>query len=210
MRILVGVVTTVLVMLYPVAIWIGLTHFSARTVGLWILALLVPGLVWRFRRARREDVWAVLRIPLVIAAVIVPGVVLDDRRFVLAMPVLINVALLATFGATLRGTPMIERFARMQEPDGLSEGQIAHCRQVTWGWVAFFGLNATAAAVLAVAAPLSWWAAYNGGIAYGLMGLMFTGEYVLRQYRFRKYGGGLHDRLLSRIFPPDRESERGC
>lgn len=202
MKVFLGVVTSVLVMLYPVAIWVGLTHFSARTVGLWILALLVPGLVWRFRRARRQDLWAVLRIPLVIAAVIVPGVILDDRRFVLAMPVLVNLALLVTFAATLRGTPMIERFARMQEPDGLSAAQVRHCRQMTWAWVGFFALNASTAAALALAAPVSWWAAYNGGIAYGLMGAMFAGEYVLRQYRFRRYGTGLHDRLLSRIFPP--------
>ena len=50
------------------------------------------------------------------------------------------------------------------------------------------------------------WAMYNGGIAYALMGMMFVGEYLLRQYRFRKYGGGLHDRLLSRIFPPREET----
>ena len=34
------------------------------------------------------------------------------------------------------------------------------------------------------------------------MGAMFAGEYVLRQFRFRKYGEGLHDRLLARLFPP--------
>ena len=198
----IAVIATMIAILYPVAIWLGLTHFSARAVGIFILAVVAVVLAFRFRRARREDLVAVLRIPLVIAAVIVPGVVLDDERFVLAMPVLINLALLVTFAATLRETPMIERFARMQEPDGLSDAQVAHCRQVTWAWVAFFGLNAAAAAALALAAPVAWWAAYNGGIAYALMALMFAGEYVVRQYRFRRYGGGLHDRLLSRIFPP--------
>ncbi|MCA9610731.1 MAG: hypothetical protein KC619_34285 [Myxococcales bacterium] len=203
MKILVGVLTTVLVVLYPLGIWFGLTHFSARTVSLWILGLLVPTVLYRFRRARREDLWAVLRIPLVIVLVVAGGAIFDDRRFVLAMPVLINVALLLTFAASLRGVPMIERFARMQEKDGLTEGQVAHCRQVTWAWVVFFGLNATVAGVLAsVPAWVDAWAAYNGGIAYALMGVMFAGEYFLRAYRFRRFGDGLHDRLLSRIFPP--------
>ena len=202
MKILVGVVTSVLVMLYPVAIWVGLTHFSARTVGLWIVGLLLPVTVVRFRRAAREDLFAVLRIPLVILACVLPSVLFDDRRFVLVMPVLINIALLATFGLSLRGTPMVERFARMQETEGLSDAQVAHCRQVTIAWVVFFLLNASVAAGLALFAPLAWWATYNGGIAYGLMGLMFAGEYVLRQARFRRYGAGLHDRVLSRIFPP--------
>ncbi|MCB9595947.1 MAG: hypothetical protein H6719_24720 [Sandaracinaceae bacterium] len=203
MKILVGVLTTILVVLYPLGIWFGLTHFSARTVSLWILALLVPSLLYRFRKARREDLWAVLRIPLVIGVVVSGGALFDDRRFVLAMPVLINLALLATFATSLRGTPMIERFARMQEKDGLSDAQVAHCRQVTWVWVGFFALNASIAAVLASnEAWVSAWATYNGGIAYALMGVLFAGEYVVRQYRFRRYGDGLHDRLLRRIFPP--------
>lgn len=207
MKILIGVLTTILVMLYPVAIWVGLTHFSARTVGLWILAFVVPVLAFRFRRATREDLAAVVRVPLVVLAVVILGVAFDDRRFVLAMPVLINAVLLLTFGSSLSGTPIIERFARMQEKDGLSPAQVRHCRQTTWAWVVFFALNGATAAALALAAPVSFWAAYNGGIAYGLMGAMFAGEYVLRQYRFRRYGRGLHDRLLSRVFPPRPSSE---
>lgn len=208
MKIVVGVLTTILVALYPVAIWFGLTHFSARTVSLWILVLLVPALLFRFRKARREDVWAVLRIPLVISLTLGAGALFDDRRFVLAMPVLVNIGLLITFAASLRGTPIVERFARMHSEDELGEGQIGHCRQVTWAWIVFFFLNATIAAGLALdEAWVAAWAAYNGGIAYGLMGAMFVTEYVVRQYRFRKYGGGLHDRLLSRIFPPRETSE---
>lgn len=202
MKVFAFVITIVLVILYPVAIGVGLSTFGARTVGLWILLVLVPVTLVRFRKAPREDLLAVLRVPLVILAVVLLGVITDDARFVLAMPVLINLALLATFGASLAGTPMIERFARMQEKDGLSDAQVRHCRQITWVWIAFFAINASIAAGLALFAPLAWWTVYNAGIAYGLMGLLFAGEYVLRQYRFRKYGAGLHDRLLSRIFPP--------
>lgn len=210
MKIVAAVLTAVLVVLYPVAIWIGLTHFSARVVGLWIVVLLVPAMWLRFRRASRSDLWAVSRVPLAILAVVLPAVILDDRRFVLAMPVLINAVLLVTFASSLFGEhTLVERFARMQEArmagtsDAvLSPAQIAHCRQTTWAWSIFFLLNGAAAAVLALIAPLSWWAAYTGGIAYALMGAMFAAEYVVRQYRFRRYGTGLHDRLLSRILPP--------
>ncbi|MBX3274932.1 MAG: hypothetical protein KF729_32005 [Sandaracinaceae bacterium] len=200
--------TTALVVTYPVGIWFGLTHFSARTVSLWILAVLVPTAIFRFRRARREDLSAALRIPLVIGLVVLAGALTDDRRCVLAMPVLINLALLVTFAHSLRGVPVIERFARMQEPEPLAPAQVAHCRQVTWVWIGFFALNGGIAALLASReAWVDLWAAYNGGVAYALMGALFAGEYVVRQYRFRKYGSGLHDRLLSRIFPP-REDPR--
>jgi uncharacterized membrane protein len=208
MKIVRAVLTTVLVVLYPLAIWIALTRFSARMVGLLILVMLVPIVVVRFRRAKREDLWAVLRIPLAILAVVLLGIVFDAPIFVLAMPVLINLVLLITFWSSLRAEhTIIERFARMKhgrDGDGaeLSEAQVAHCRQVTKAWCGFFVLNAAAAAALAYFAPLSWWAAYTGGIAYGLMAAMFALEYIVRQARFRNYGRGLHDRLLSRIFPP--------
>lgn len=217
-KVIAGVATTVLVVLYPVAIWVGLMHFSARLVGLWILALLVPALVVRFRRAARADLWAAARVPLAILAVVLLGVIFDDARFVLAMPVLISAVLLVTFGGSLFAEhTLIERFARMQEarlaktssPPPLSAAQVAHCRQVTWVWCVFFVLNGAIAAALALFAPLAWWAAYSGGIVYGLMGALVAVEYVVRQYRFRRYGGGLHDRVLARLFPPrSAEAER--
>lgn len=202
MRVALAILNVVLAIVYPLAIWWSLTHFSPRLVGLLALAVVVPLLALRFRRAERAHLVALLRVPLVVMTVLLLGVATDDVRFVLAMPVLINGALLLTFAGSLRGPmPIIERFARMQEPT-LSDAQRAHCRQATWAWVAFFGLNATVAGALALAAPVAWWAAYNGGIAYGLMGLMFAGEYVVRKARFRDYGRGPHDRLLAKLFPP--------
>lgn len=202
MRILVAILTAVLVVLYPLAIWLGLTYLSARSVGLWVLALLVPMALYRFRKAKREDALAVLRVPAVVAAVVGLGAALDDPRLVLATPVVINLGLLATFGASLRGVPMAERFARLQLGDDISEAQKRHCRQATWAWVIFFAANASVAAALVLHGDVQAWAAYNGGVAYALMGLMFAGELLVRKYRFREYGDGLHDRLISRIFPP--------
>ena len=204
MRVVVTVLNVVLAVVYPLAIWWSLAHFSPRVVGLLVMALVLPAIAIRFRKAERGHLLAGLRIPLVIMSLLLLGVVFDDARFMLLLPVLINGALLATFAASLKGEmPIIERFARMQEPE-LSAPKQAHCRQVTVAWCVFFALNGAAAGVLALAAPLSWWAAYSGGIAYGLMGMMFVGEYVLRKYRFRDYGAGLHDRLLAKLFPAER------
>jgi uncharacterized membrane protein len=204
------VLTAVLVVLYPIAIWIGLTHLGPRVLGLFLVALLVPVALVRFRRASREDLGAALRVPLAILTVVALSVVFDDPRFVLAMPVLINLVLLATFASSLVAErTIVERFARIHrarlegtEDVTLSAAQIAHCRQATWAWCVFFLLNAAVAGVLALRAPMIWWAAYTSGIAYALMGLLFAAEWVVRQYRFRHYGTGLHDRLLSRILPP--------
>lgn len=198
-----AIVNGTLVGLYPVAVWIGLSYLGARAVGLLVIALVIPMLALRLWRAERGAFWAILRIPLTILGLITLGVVLDDARYVLAMPVLVNVVLLVTFGATLApgGTPMIERFARMQEPE-LSLAKQRHCREFTWVWCGFFVLNGATAAALALGAPLHVWATYTGLLAYVLMGVLFSVEYVVRKARFREYGPWPHDRALARLFPP--------
>lgn len=200
-----GIVNGTLLGLYPVAVWIGLSYLGARAVGLLVIAFVVPMLAIRLRNADRASFWAILRIPLAILVLVTLGVWLDDPRYVLAMPVLVNVVLLAMFGASLApgAMPMIERFARMQDPT-LTPPKMAHCRQFTWVWCGFFVLNGATAAALALAAPVSWWATYTGLVAYGLMGMLFTAEYVVRKARFREYGSWPHDRALARLFPPTR------
>jgi uncharacterized membrane protein len=166
-----------------------------------LLGLALPVAALRLRGARREHVSAILPAPLIVILLVAVGTILEDRRFMLAMPALISAALLAVFGASLGKTPMIERFARLQRPD-LPPSHVAHCRQITWVWCGFFVVNGAAAAALAVAGPLAWWTLYTGLIAYVLMGILFLIEYILRKYRFREYGPGIHDRILAAIFPP--------
>ena len=198
---LLAVLNGVLVAVYPIAVYVGLTHFGARDLGVVLGLLLLPSLVQRVRTARREDLRVALRLPLSVLALLAIGALLDDARLVLALPVLINLALLAQFGGSLRGTPLVERFARMQQPS-LSAAQVAYCRVVTKVWCGFFVINGLTAAALALFAPLGWWTLYNGLLAYVAMGLLGATEYVVRKARFREYGSGLHDRLLARLFPP--------
>jgi uncharacterized membrane protein len=196
-----AVLNAVLVLLYPLAVYFGLSRLSARSLGLLLCALLLPSLLWRLRSARRADLLAVLRIPLAVLAVVALGIVFDDKRFMLVMPVLINAALLVTFASSLRGTPMVERFARLQNPS-LPLDHVPYCRAVTKVWCAFFAFNVLVCALLALYATLSSWALYTGLLAYLLMGALGAGEYVVRKARFREYGSGLHDRLIARLFPP--------
>lgn len=198
------VLNIVLAVCYPLLLWFCLTRYSPRVTGALSLALLVPILLLRFRGAKREDLIAALRIPALIALLLGLGIVFDDARFMLALPVLINGALLLTFGFSLRTVPTIERFARMQHPE-LPESHRPHCRQATIAWCIFFFLNGAIAGVLALTAPVHIWATYTGGIAYALMGLMFAGEYILRRIRFREYGPWPHDRALAKLFPPREE-----
>lgn len=201
MRVFFAVLNGLLLAAYPVAVYVGLTRFSARGLGLLLALLLLPGFINKLRNARREDLLTVARLPLSILALLALAAILDDARFVFALPILINLALLVQFASSLSGTPIVERFARMQHPD-LPASHVPYCRSVTKVWCGFFLGNALVSGLLAALAPLSWWTLYNGLLAYVLIGVLATGEYVVRKFRFRDYGSGLHDRVLARLFPP--------
>ena len=192
----------VLVVAYPAAVYLGVTHLDARSLGLLMLALLLPNLALRLAAAPPEQRRAVLRLPASLALLVGLGAALGEPRFYLALPVLVNLTLLANFAASLRGpVSLVERYARMQDPE-LPEGGPAYCRRVTVAWCWFFAANAALGAALAALAPVAWWALYTGALAYILVGLGFTIEFIARKWTFRRYGPSLPDRLLARLMPP--------
>jgi uncharacterized membrane protein len=202
---LLTIITTILVIAYPILVYLGISRFDVRSLSLLLLAVLLPLQLIRLRGKKREHLKAVLPLPLGIVTLLLLSALVDDRRFLLALPVLINALLLTSFATTLRAgqTPIIERFARLQVED-LPDNEVAYCRSVTIVWVVFLALNTTVSLLLALFAPVSWWALYSGGIVYMLMGMLFTVEYLYRKYRFRRYGDGWHDRAFAKLFPPKR------
>ncbi len=197
-----AVVNTILFAGYPVVVYVGLTEWGPRSVALLLLLCVVPGLLIRLATTARAHLWPVLRVPLTVLATLGLGAVLDDPRMLLAMPVLINCVLFVNFATSLRGeVSIVERFARVQDPD-LPPGGPAYCRKVTKVWCGFFVVNGAIAGVLALVGPTSWWALYTGGIAYLLIGLLFTVEFIVRKAIFRRFGSSLPDRILAPILGP--------
>ncbi len=102
------------------------------------------------------------------------------------MPVLIQLMLMYFFGRTLlkgKGPSFIESFVRLEFPEfppGVSE----YCRQLTVLWTAFFAFNALACIALAIWGTDFWWTLYNGVIIYVMIGVLITGEYIYRHFRF--------------------------
>lgn len=201
---LTALVGALLTVAYPAIVYVALTRLGPRAAGLTLAALVVPRAMVSLRGARREDVAHALRVPLTVGALGLASAAWRDGRFLLALPTLVNLSLLAHFASSLRTeTPLVERFARMQAPE-LSDDERAWCRGVTVAWCAFFAVNAAAAAALALAAPPAWWALYTGALSYLAVGAMFTAEFVLRSRRFRRYGSSLPDRIMARLLPPRR------
>jgi uncharacterized membrane protein len=101
-------------------------------------------------------------------------------------PVLINLALLATFGLSLwQAETQVFRFATLTNSSVLTSPNRPeierYCRKVTIVWCVFFIANGSAAAFTALFAQNWVWALYNGFIAYILMGTLFACEFLARK-----------------------------
>lgn len=162
--------------LYPGLVYIGQGRVSPLTFIAFVLALI--GL--RLAVADREafNLW---RFPFAATAV---GVVvisfLDSTLAVKAYPVLINFGLAALFGLSLLRPPsMVERIARLREPD-LPRDAALYCWRVTAVWALFGAVNGSVAWGTAVWGTLEMWTLWNGLIAYILMGVLFAGEMMVR------------------------------
>lgn len=162
-------------LLYPFAVYFGIEHLSPRLFatllgGLWLARVLTGG---------RKPGNRLLGVAALIFCALLW--LFDSPDLLRWYPVLINLSLLTLFGLSLKfGPPVIERIARLSEPD-LPPSGVRYTRQVTWLWICFFIFNAILASALTLWAPLAWWTLYNGLIAYMLMGLLFAGEWLVRQ-----------------------------
>lgn len=175
MKRLIGLGLLLAGLLYPFAVYFGMEHFAP-----WQFGLLLGGL-WLARgltgERRPGSLWMAL------SAIAFCGLLalLNSPLLLRWYPVLISAFMLGLFGLSLKfGPPMVERLARLREPQ-LPDVAINYTRQVTRVWSLFFLCNGLIAAALTLWAPLSWWMLYTGLISYGLMGLLFAIEWLVRQ-----------------------------
>jgi len=164
--------------LYPFVVFFAVK--AGQTV--WVVAGLCGFLLLRvvFGVGKRAPLGLVLA-PAAVAVAMGGLMLWDAERAVRFYPVFMNAAMLAAFGASLvKGPSMIERLARIAEPD-LPEAGVRYTRKVTWVWCGFLLLNGLAALWTALIASLAVWTLYNGLIAYLLMGALFGGEFLVRR-----------------------------
>ena len=161
-------------LIYPLAIWLGLARFEPRWLGcvLLVVALLRAAV-------SREPVWLIAAVGALV--LVIATFVFNNGLPLKLYPALINAVLLVVFAASLAFPPTaVERIARLSEPD-LPPSGVAYTRRVTQVWCGFFVLNGALALATALWMSDRAWALYNGLIAYGLIGLLFGVEWLVRQ-----------------------------
>lgn len=195
----------VLLVAYPLLIYVALQKLEPRHVALSVIALLVLRAAFGAEgslAATARAVW----LPVVAVVVAAGATILwNDPLGLLLTPVAVSLALLVTFLNSLRtGVPIVERLARLRNDD-LGSEEVGYCRAVTRVWCGFFVVNGGVALCLALSGWLEAWTLYTGLLAYVAMGVLFAFEYVYRHWRFRRYVGAFTDPILQRIFPPRNE-----
>ncbi|WP_295480990.1 strain DSM [uncultured Sutterella sp.] len=168
--------------LYPLWAWWGLRHWGVLPVA---AAL---ALVMLVRAALKRDLesWGFFATASLLA---LTSLLLDVEEPMLLYPVLVNVFLLWLFGSSLRGTPVVERLARLKEKNLPPEG-VRWCRGVTEVWCGFFILNGLTALATVLSGDRSLWMLWNGCISYVLIGLLFAGEFLLRRLVMKRRARG--------------------
>lgn len=181
----VQLLTGMMLLAWPLLIWLGLTYHSLQ----WLLPLMALLLFLRFRQTRRQagplrvvtQVVAVAGITLCIASTL-----LKTHQLLLFYPVVVNTVMLSVFGGSLwSAMPIVERLARLREPV-LPDRAIRYTRHVTQVWCAFFIINGGIALFTALHGDMSLWTVWNGMVAYLLMGTLMTGEWLVRRRMIKR------------------------
>ncbi|KAA9001940.1 DNA gyrase subunit B [Affinibrenneria salicis] len=168
------------VLAWPALVWLSLSYTQYR----WLLPLLALLFALRFFALRRQTgalpgtaKWLAAAGGALCSA----SLLLGNFHLLLWYPVAVSLVLLAVFGASLwSAMPLVERLARLREPD-LPPAAVAYTRRVTQVWCVFFIVNGSVAAATCLAGNLIWWTGWNGMISYLLMGLLMAGEWVVRR-----------------------------
>ncbi len=185
-------------LLYPLIVFFGLSYLGVRWTALILLALMTRRFVALAVTNRK-----ISRILLVQAAAM--GTIIGTAAAIGSVfalhvaPFAVSLTFIALFVTSLKGTPIIERFARLQKPD-LPPAEVKYCLNLTKIWIGFLSANSCLLLFAALYADAKLWAILVGPVSYGLFGAMFSVEYVIRKWRFQDFNqDNLIDKLLKSV-----------
>ncbi|HDS2775567.1 hypothetical protein N5C39_18580 [Enterobacter bugandensis] len=177
--------TGLMLLAWPFLIGFGLTHNSLP----WLLPVMALLLLLRLRLARRNTGpmrYVVQCVALAGIALCAASYLLKTHQWLLFYPVVVNLVMLAVFGGSLwTAMPLVERLARLREPNLPPEG-VRYTRRVTLVWCGFFIGNGAMALYTVMHGDMHLWTLWNGMVAYILMGTLMAAEWLVRQRVIKK------------------------
>jgi uncharacterized membrane protein len=187
---------------YPFLVYVGLNNWGIQHTAFALIGWTCLTIILRVLIYKRADLSFLLVLGM--AALALLSIKQQNHVYMLIWPVGINLVLLTTFALSLTSNrrSIAEYFAHRFGHHDLSDSEKKYCKSVTKAWIFFFALNTSIIVTLAIIGSLKAWTLYTGVLSYIAIGVFATYEYLLRKYKFRRYGTLFHDRLLARVFPP--------
>ncbi len=168
------------VILYPLAVWYGITQGRSDLMALALAAVFLLRLLV-LRGLLPALGWLAKALALFGILLCAASWLLKSHHLLLWYPVMMNMLMLLLFGASLFSrASLVERLARLREP-ALPPRAIAYTRRVTQAWCLFFVVNGGAALFTCLYGDMPLWALYNGVVSYLLMGLLMGMEWIIRK-----------------------------
>jgi len=178
---LLTILSAVVLLAYPFAVYFGIDKFGLSMVGILLIAALGVRLL-SVQRSQLKELKYVAQITALTGISLVGlGILFKQHGWLTFYPVIVNLCMLIVFATSLKQPQtIIERLARLQEPE-LPQSGIEYTRKVTIVWCLFFVFNGLTA-LYTCFQPLEVWTLYNGLISYVLAGSLFASEWVVRQF----------------------------
>ena len=179
--------------MYPILVFYFLIikKIPIRIFSLFTIALALFGFILGISKKTDKKFGSSFWNSLLLFVIGAVSLLINSTMIPKLFPVFINIILLNTFGITLFQPPvMIYRFAVLADksiPKSLGQKKIAaYCYKVTVIWIVFFIINGSIAALTIFYGSDLIWAIYNNAVAPVLIGILFTGEFIVRKYAQRK------------------------
>ena len=168
---------------YPL-LWLGQRHIVGLSVWLSYFPFVLAAL-WFAKAVQAVGFYRFFAIFM--AMLLLSVGFTQSLRAMYWYPIAINSLMLVLFGGSLWAKrTMVERFARLQEPD-LPPQAITYTRNVTKVWCGVFMLNIVVSAALVLLDELALWAWYTGGFSYLIMaGVMGLERLIRPKYKKEK------------------------
>ncbi len=170
---------------YPLAVYYGLSQWGTGAVASVIAVLFILRIIGGNQTRLRElkyIAWISGAMGLILALL---ASIFKDSSWFTYYPVIVNLLMLSLFMSSLwQKETMVERFARLQEPE-LPDYAVTYTRTVTKVWCLFFVINGSISLTTSFMS-MEVWTLYNGLLSYLLAGLLFAIEFATRLYVKRK------------------------
>ena len=192
------ILDTVVLILYPLIVVLGMHYIGVRLTALIILLFLgrrIIGLVL----ANKEGTRIILYQAIAMAAIVGIAAASKSAFALRAAPFMISLTFITMFVSSFNTVPIIERFARLADPH-LPEEEVLYCRKLTKVWVGVLVANSILVLTAAFVEDKVLWTILVGPASYALLGSAFVVEYPYRKWRFRRFNAANPvDKILKKL-----------